>query len=150
MGLRTADVPLGELVNRIAAKLVIAALLLAFVLINAWAYSTTPITTASDLLAGPLRALADVIPSNRWVTVIASDLILGWALAAIGIWHLESRRWSALMWIVGVFCIGNLVTSVYLLVRYDRIVALTAGLRRGATTSTTGVTEPPVVSQDTS
>jgi len=104
-----------------ATKVAIATMAFAFVLLNAWAYQTTPLHGFADFFRGPLAELSKAIPSQRWVTVIAGDLFLGWFLTALVIWRLERRRWSAVLWIVGVFAIGNLVTAIYLVLRIDRV-----------------------------
>lgn len=108
----------------VGVKVAVICLATAFVLINVYAYSATPINSAWDLLRGPIAALKEDIVTNRWVTVIVSDLILGWFLTALAIWHFRERRWTAALWIAGVFGIGNLVTALYVLANYDRVAAL--------------------------
>lgn len=102
-------------------KVAIAALAVAFILLNVWAFQATPMHGSADFLRGPMAELSQAVPSQRWVTVVVADLFLGWFLATLLVWRLERRHWVAVLWIVGVFAIGNLVTAIYLLLRIDRI-----------------------------
>jgi hypothetical protein len=102
-------------------KVAIATFAVAFILLNAWAFQATPMHGAADFFQGPIAELSRAVRAQRWVTVVVADLLLGWFLASLLIWRLESRHWVAVLWIVGVFGIGNLVTAIYLLYRINRI-----------------------------
>lgn len=117
-------------ISSVVVKVGVLCLATAFVAVNAYAFAATPINSPLDFLRGPIAALSEDIPSHRWVTVILSDLILGWCLTALAIWHLELRRRTAVLWILGVFGIGNLVTALYVLRNYDRVAALLGSVRR--------------------
>jgi hypothetical protein len=55
---------------------------------------------------------------------VAADLLLGWWLMAIIIFAVEGSLKKALPWIVAIFCIGNLVTGMYVISRLRRLHAL--------------------------
>jgi hypothetical protein len=123
---------IASVTSSVGVKVGVLCLAAAFVAVTIYGYMATPLDSPMDLLRGPIAALREDIPSHRWVAVIVSDLIMGFCLTALAIWHLEDRRRTALLWIVGVFGIGNLVTALYVLWNYDRVAALvgsTSGVR---------------------
>jgi len=94
---------------------------LVFLGLNIWAFAQTPPHDPGDILRLPMEALSRIIPAHRWATVITADLVLGWCLSSLLIVFTERNWFSALVWIVMLFWIGNFVLAIYWLFRLEHI-----------------------------
>ena len=108
-------------------RLMIGALCVGFVVLNVWAFRSTPVDAPGDFFSQPISALREVIPSHRWATVVASDLFFGWCLMAFVIAYHERRPRAAAAWIAAMFFIGNLVAGVYLIRKLPQLRAALRG-----------------------
>lgn len=59
--------------------------------------------------------------ADPWVSLGMADLVLGFILTACIVTAVEGSLLRALPWIIGVFIAGNIVTAVYLIIRFDRV-----------------------------
>lgn len=95
-----------------------------FIALNVWAYLPYRIQSVSHFIAIPFQELADVIPTHRFVAVIGTDLMLGWALTSILVVMTERSMghswWRVLLWVVPLNFLGNAVLSLYLLLYLER------------------------------
>lgn len=103
--------------NGSLVRVIAVAGLAAFVVLNAWAFATTPIQGPGDWFKGPMDALAQIIPSHRWATVVVADLVLGWVLMGVVMFWVERHWWVASVWLLATFLIGNAVVAVYFISR---------------------------------
>ncbi len=102
------------------AKVLIVLVTVPFLWLNVWAYLPYHIESVRHFFAIPFDEIADVMFSHRFVTVVSTDLMLGWALTSIIIAMFErrmGRSWGrVLLWIVPYnLGIGNALFSLYLL-----------------------------------
>lgn len=65
----------------------------------------------------------NVFMANPWVFLGMADLILGFVLTSCIITAVEGSLLRAAPWIVGLFIAGNIVTAVFLILRFERIFA---------------------------
>lgn len=72
-------------------------------------------SSASSLPAGLAHLAAD-----RWGIVTLIDVYAGAVVVAVWMWMCERRLATWLPWVVGLLCLGHLVSLVYLLVRTVR------------------------------
>lgn len=66
--------------------------------------------------------------SDPWVTGVFGDLMYGFVLTSVVIALVEGSVARAAPWIIALFIIGNLVTGVFLFLRFEKIAA---AFRRG-------------------
>ncbi|WP_419825999.1 hypothetical protein [Sphingomonas sp.] len=102
-----------------ALKVAIVAVALPFIWLNVWAYLPYHVQGVGNFFAIPFNELGDIAWSHRFVMVIGTDLMFGWALTSIIIAMMErsmGHSWlRVLLWIVPLNFIGNIVWALYLL-----------------------------------
>lgn len=59
--------------------------------------------------------------ADPWVSLGMADLVLGFVLTSCIIAAVEGSLLRAIPWIVGVFIAGNVVTAVFLIIRFEKI-----------------------------
>lgn len=105
-------------------KVLILLVTIPFICLNVWAYLPYRIESIQHFAAIPFQELADVIPTHRFVAVIGTDLMLGWALTSILVVMTERSMghswWRVLLWVVPLNILGNAVLSLYLLLYLER------------------------------
>jgi len=70
---------------------------------------------ASNVFAGLTYLVGD-----RWGVVTLIDVYAGAMVVAIWMWGCERSRWVWLLWVLGLICLGHLVSVVYVLTRAVR------------------------------
>ena len=108
----------------IVLKIAIVAVSLPFIWLNVWAYLPYNLQGVSHFFAIPFDELADVAPSHRFVAVIGTDLMFGWALASILVAMMErsmGHSWlRVLVWIIPLNFIGNIILALYFLLYLEQ------------------------------
>ncbi|HDY82183.1 MAG: hypothetical protein DRQ65_05030 [Gammaproteobacteria bacterium] len=56
-----------------------------------------------------------------WPTVVLLDFVFGCLLFSWMIYFVEGSAKSAIPWAVALFVVGNIVSAIYILVRFDKI-----------------------------
>lgn len=92
-------------------KPIIGAAAIAFLVLFGWTIMNSGPMNWSAFLADP------------WVALGMADLVLGFVLVSCIIAAVEGSLLRAVPWIVGLFVAGNIVTAVYLIIRFDRVFA---------------------------
>ncbi|TDI59730.1 MAG: hypothetical protein E2O92_06950 [Alphaproteobacteria bacterium] len=64
-----------------------------------------------------------VFTSDPWVTVMLTDMMVGFALISVVIYIVEPVKWKALCWIVPLFIVGNGLSGLWLLLNLQKIQA---------------------------
>ena len=63
-------------------KIVIVAVAIPFIILNVWAYLPYQVHSVGEFFNIPFVELGQVAPTHRFVTVIGTDLMFGWALTS--------------------------------------------------------------------
>jgi hypothetical protein len=63
----------------------------------------------------------DVFTSDPWVTVMLTDMMIGFVLISVIIYIVEPVKWKALCWILPLFIIGNGLSGLWLLLNLNKI-----------------------------
>jgi len=71
--------------------------------------------------ASNFGAALGAIVAEPWGIVTLIDLYLGFIVASVVIGSVE-RSWRAVYWIVPVYFFGNIVTALWLVLRWRRVV----------------------------
>lgn len=105
-------------------KALILLVTIPFIALNVWAYLPYRVQSVSHFFAIPFQELADVIPTHRFVAVIGTDLMLGWALTSILVVMTERSMghswWRVLLWVLPLNFLGNVILALYLLLYLER------------------------------
>ena len=100
-------------------KIAIVAVAIPFIWLNVWAYLPYNVHGVGHFFKIPFDELGDVAWSHRFVMVIGTDLMLGWALTSIIIAMMErsmGHSWlRVFLWIIPLNFIGNIIWALYLL-----------------------------------
>ena len=94
------------------SKIIIAVVTIAFAVFTLWTFIEFPPIDGAAFYTDP------------WVALGMADLATGFILMAVIFALVEGSIVRAAPWIIAIFFLGNLVSGIFLLVRFEKISAL--------------------------
>ena len=105
-------------------KIAIVLVSIPFIALNVWAYLPYQVNGVGEFFKIPFIELGDALRGHRFVAVIGTDLMFGWALTSIIVVMMErsmGHSWlRVLLWIIPLNFIGNIIWALYLLLYLRR------------------------------
>lgn len=98
--------------TRLAWRTLIAGLAIGLLALIIWA----------GLSANFLSSFAQVM-ANPWGLVAIADLYFGFVIFSVILLVVDGAKLSSFIWIVALFCVGNVLSAVWLVLRLPKLLA---------------------------